>query len=118
MTVDGLNALATSPGLVEMSVGYSRSITEEDYMEALPGFPRLRKLELVGAPVGDDAASTLASLTNLVELHLTGTQIGDEGLSAMEGMKRLKTIALSYTHVTPEGLAKFERAHPGCQILR
>lgn len=118
VTARGLDTLAGIPTLAELSMGYSSHLTESDFRALLPKFGRLTKLELMGAPIGDDLAGVLSTLENLVELNLNGTRIGDEGLKLLRGMPRLELLHLGGTRVSEAGMAAFERAHPACRIER
>ncbi|MBL9168937.1 MAG: protein kinase [Verrucomicrobiales bacterium] len=118
ITAEGLRALSTAPGLLELSVGYCQNLSEEDFVDVLPEMPRLRKLELVNAPIGNQAAGAIATLTNLVDLHLSATRIDDRGLARLASLSQLENIALPRTRVTAEGIAEFKRALPRCKIAR
>ena len=118
ITAEGLRALASVRTLTGLSVGYCANLTERDFVELLPEFRRLTKLELVAAPIGNEAIQVLATLTNLVTLSLAGTQIEDEGLAMLSDLSRLKMIYLHNTRVTLDGLEDFELAHPQCRIER
>lgn len=118
ITVDGLRSLSTVPTLRELSVGFCRRISEDDFVEVLPEFRSLRKLELVGAVIGNEAARAIATLSRLVELHLSGTQIDDEGLTRLTALSRLETLMVSRTFVTEEGVTAFQRSLPQCKVTR
>jgi hypothetical protein len=118
ITAEGLRALSTAPGLLELSVGYCQNLSEEDFVEVLPEMPRLRKLELVNTPIGNQTAGAIATLTNLVDLHLSATRIDDRGLARLTSLSQLENIALPRTRVTAEGIAAFKRALPRCKVAR
>jgi serine/threonine protein kinase len=118
ITAEGLRALSTAPGLLELSVGYCQNLSEEDFVEVLPEMPRLRKLELVNTPIGNQTAGAIATLTNLVDLHLSATRIDDRGLARLASLSQLENIALPRTRVTAEGIAAFKRALPRCKVAR
>ncbi len=118
ITADGLRALAPVRSIVELRIGNCRKLSEQDFVELLPEFSRLKKLDLAASPIRTETARALAALTNLVDLNLTGTRIGDEGLAVLSGLDRLKVVHLFNTRVTGEGIAEFERAHPQCKVER
>jgi hypothetical protein len=118
ITAEGLRALVPLQNLVELRVGNCQKLSAEDFVELLPGFSRLRKLDLASSPIRMETAEVLATLTNLVELNLFGTPIGDQELALLPDLRRLKTIILQATRVTDEGVAAFELAHPQCKVER
>lgn len=118
ITAEGLRVLAPVHSIVELRVGNCRKLSERDFVELLPGFSRLRKLDLAASPIRTETARVLATLTNLVDLNLTNTRIGDEGLAELSGLNQLKVIHLTNARVTGEGIAAFERVHPQCRIER
>lgn len=115
---DGLRALVSGPNIVQLSVGNCRNLAEQDFVELLPKFSRLTKLDLVGSPIQTETVRVLGTLTNLVELNLFGTRIGDGELAMLSELRRLKTIYVGATRVTDDGIAAFERDHPQCKIER
>jgi hypothetical protein len=117
ITREGLRTLAVLR-LTLLGVGGCPKLTEDDFIEVLPEFGRLRKLELPYAAFGDEAAEAIAALTNLTELRLTGTKVTDAGLAKLAPLSRLEFLELSQTSVTAEGIATFEKAHPRCRIGR
>jgi len=115
---DGLRALVSAPNIVQLSLGNCRNLAEQDFVELLPKFSRLTKLDLVGSPIQTETVRVLGTLTNLVELNLFGTRIGDGELAMLSELRRLKTIYVGATRVTDDGIAAFEGDHPQCKIER
>jgi hypothetical protein len=115
---DGLRALVSAPNIVQLSLGNCRNLEEQDFVELLPKFSRLTKLDLVGSPIQTETARVLGTLSNLVELNLFGTRMGDGELAMLSELHRLKTIYVGATRVTDDGIAAFERDHPQCRIER
>ncbi len=97
ITRDGLRALVPVSTLTEFSAGGCPKISEQDLVELLPQFHRLRKLDLTYADFGDEASSAVVALTNLTELRLGGTKMTEVGLAK---------------------LAAFQQARPQCKIQR
>jgi hypothetical protein len=118
ITRDGLRDLAPVRTLTELSLGYCANLSEQDLVELLPEFGRLRKLQLSYTAFGNEAAGAVATLTNLSELILFGAKLSDEGLAKLSGLSRLKSLNVVGTRVTAEGIAAFEQARPQCKIVR
>ena len=119
VTQEGLRALASLRRLTELTAGNCRRITEQDWIEMLPEFHRLKRLELEDSPYGDEVAVVIAgALTNLTELRLANTKLTDAGLAHLATLPRLQTVRLTGTRITSDGLAAFEKARPRCQIER
>ncbi len=118
ITHEGLRALATARRLSLLNVGGCPNLNEDDFIEIIPQFARLRKLELPFAPFGDEALEAVATLTNLTELRLTGTKVTDAGLAKLAPLSRLELLEVQHTSVTDEGIETFERGHPRCRTER
>jgi len=107
------------PRLTELTAGNCRDIIEQDWIEVLPQFQRLRRLELEDSPYGDDLAAAIAgSLTNLTGLRLANTKITDAGLAHLATLRRLQSVRVWGTRVTADGLNAFQQARPQCTIER
>jgi hypothetical protein len=115
---DGLRALVSARNLVELGVGNCRNLSEQDFVELLPQFTRLSKLDLVGSRIGAPTVEALATLTNLVDLNLFGTRVGDGELEVLARLPSLDTLYVGASRVTDEGVAEFKRSHPHCRIER
>ena len=115
---DGLRALVSVRNLVELGVGNCRNLSEQDFVELLPQFTRLTKLDLVGSRIGAPTVEALATLTNLVDLNLFGTRVGDGELAMLARLPALETLYIGASRVTDEGVMEFKRSHPRCRIER
>jgi hypothetical protein len=88
-------------------------LTDAD-MKNLKAFPRLQKLEFVGAlsigaiNVTDAGLENLIGLTQLQSLDLGGTKITDAGLIYLTVLTQLKELSLGNTEITGAGLAKLK----------
>src|SRR6185503_1250895 len=119
ITHEGLQTIASLRRLTELIAGNCRRINEQDWIEVLPVFHRLKRLELENSPYGDEVATVIASaLTNLTELRLAGTKLTDTGLAHLATLPRLLAVRLAGTRISPDGLAAFEEARPQCKIER
>lgn len=119
ITYEGLRNIVSLRRLTELLAGNCRNINEQDFVEVLPQFYHLKRLEVEDAPYEDDFAAAIANaLTNLTELRLAGTKLTDAGLVKLGTLPQLKALRVIRTQVTSEGLAVFEKAHPQCQIER
>jgi hypothetical protein len=119
ITHEGLRTVVSLRRLTELLAGNCRRITELDWIEVLPEFSRLKRLELENSSCGDDTAAVIAGgLTNLTELRLANTKLTDAGLAHLATLPRLQAVRLMGTRVTSDGLGAFEQAHPQCKIER
>lgn len=119
ITRASLRTLTSLPRLTELTAGGCRHISEQDWIDVLPLFHRLKRLELENSPYGDNLAAAIAgSLTNLTELRLNNTQLTDAGLARLATLPRLANVRLFGTRVTAEGLGAFAEANPKCKIER
>jgi serine/threonine protein kinase len=116
ITRGGLRTLARAPALTALELVGCSKIAESDFIESLPQFHRLRKLDLSSTDFGDEAAAAVATLTNLTTLSLSGTKLTDVGLARLSGLEHLAYLTVPRARVTPEGIAGFELAHPQCRI--
>lgn len=101
----------------------------------------LKKLDLMGLPIGDDALKPVGKLTGLEELNLSytlvtlndcsahfadlgklqvlyarDTNITDRGLRSLEKLHELRWLYLYYTAVTETGVNRLQKALPRCTI--
>ncbi|MEY2407604.1 MAG: eukaryotic-like serine/threonine-protein kinase [Verrucomicrobiota bacterium] len=117
LTREGLRTLGSLRRLTELLAGDCRLITEQDWIEVLPGLHRLTRLELEASPYGDETAAVIGgSLTNLTELNLTNTKLTDAGLARLAALPWLRALRVAGTRTTSDGLAAFKKAHPQCKI--
>jgi len=116
---EGLGHLASLRRLTELRAGGCRNLTEQDLIDVLPHFHRLKRLELEHSTCGDEAVAAIAAtLTNLTELRLDYTMLTDAGLANLAKLPELKTLWLAGTRITAQGLNAFEQTRPGCKIER
>ncbi len=73
----------------------------------------IRRLDLSGTAIGDEAIPSILTLTKLRELRLAGTQVTDEGIAQLAELPRLWRLDTGRTAVTYDGLAHLEAALPG-----
>ncbi len=107
----GLGAIA--PLVTDADLAHTR-ITDAGLAKALPGFSRVKRLDLSGLPVGPAALKAVAALPALESLVLTGAPIDDSGLAALGAAKRLRRLFIAGTGATPAGISALARALPRC----
>ncbi len=76
--------------------------------EHLKGLTDLKRLELHGPQVTDDALMPLSCLMSLTLLDCSFTDVTDAGLSNIKGLTRLETLELCATQVTDAGLSNIK----------
>jgi hypothetical protein len=116
ITRDGLEFLLPSRSLTALNIGGCPNLSEDDLIEVLPRFSRLRKLELPNTVLGTEVAQAVATLTNLTDLRLSGPSVTDAVLADLAPLSRLELLHLFSTEVTIEGMDTFKSAHPNCKI--
>ena len=85
-------------------------------LKALPGFPRLRCLDLDGTAISDAALAWVAQQSCLEELWLECTGVTDAGLHHLHSLPRLAFVSLAYTEVTPAGVKALRAAVPNIEV--
>lgn len=76
----------------------------------------LKKLDLAGATVGDDALEVLAPMKSLRILNLDETRISDAGIPALKAMGHLESTSLRGTKLSPRALEELRLALPHVRI--
>jgi internalin A len=76
--------------------------------DGLGGLTGLKKLDLTGNPIGDDALKTVVMHTGLEELSLTCTFVTLEGAKDLAGLTKLKRLRIRNAQVTNAGLRILE----------
>ncbi len=76
----------------------------------------LKKLDLAGATVGDDALEVLAPMKSLRILNLDETRISDAGIPALKAMGHLESTSLRGTKLSSRALEELRLALPHVRI--
>ncbi|MFN3150707.1 leucine-rich repeat domain-containing protein [Bremerella sp.] len=113
LTDDCLPTLCQIPSLESISISIN-GIFEEDVpfdiaqYQSFERMTNLKKLELWGSNIQDEAMPVIGKLTRLEELHLSGNSITDEGLASLTNLHRLEVLSLSSDEITNAGLQQLE----------
>jgi hypothetical protein len=116
MTDAVLERLSRIEHLEELDLGASRAVTD-DGLRHLARLPRLRTLQLNGAPIGDRALEALGRIGSLETLGLAWTRITNAGVSHLAGCERLRLVDLSGT-ATGDGAIRALRGMPALRHFR
>ena len=116
MTDAVLERLSRIEHVEELDLSGSRGMTDEG-LRHLARLPRLRSLQLGGAPVGDRALQALGRVASLETLGLAWTRITDAGVSYLAGCERLCAVDLSGT-ATGDGAIRALRGKPALRHFR
>ncbi|HKB04302.1 MAG TPA: hypothetical protein VKD90_18910 [Gemmataceae bacterium] len=76
--------------------------------DGLAGMTGLKRLDLTGNPIGDDALKVVGKLTGLEELSLTCTLVTLEGTKDLAGLTKLRRLRVRNAQVTNAGLRSLE----------
>ena len=99
-----------SPRKPVIAIDADNTLFDDDCLEAIKTFSRLRDLNLHGAPVTDAGLVHLRALPKLKNLSLAFTEITDTGLAHLKGLSALQTLSLGNTHgITDAGLEQLKR---------
>jgi curved DNA-binding protein CbpA len=94
--------VARFPGLSQLSLVNSE-VTASG-LAALAHLNQLRRLDLGGAPMGDELGRVLASFPLLDTLELGATMVSDAIVPALLGLEHLEFVGLRGTKVTASGV--------------
>ncbi len=100
--VDGLKPLVGHTGIENLR--FIDTPVNNTILEQLASFPNLRKLDLRGSEIEDDAIAIVARLSALRELDLDGNAISDKGLFHVSTMTKLESLGLADMRISDQGL--------------
>ena len=93
ITNNGLQQLAASNELESLSLWDARYLSCPGVAQ-LAKLPRLRRLELTKAPIGDSSFARLAAVPNLEELSVEGSNLTEASLETAARMSHLRSLSL------------------------
>jgi hypothetical protein len=79
--------------------------------------PNLRRLNLTGTYITDDAMLKLQKLQNLRRLNISKTGVTDKYIDRLLTLKELQRLNVSNTHVSQKKLNELRRAKPSCKLI-
>jgi serine/threonine protein kinase len=86
------------------STNLDRAVITDADLAHLEGLTTLKRLDLVGTPIGDAGLVHLRTLRGLLWLELSSTQVTDKGLAELSGLTDLEWLYLNYTKIGDTGL--------------
>ena len=114
VTVGGLKRLPGFLRLRSLNLSYTRAGDED--VKQLTVCGQLRDLGLNGTRVTDAGAKHLLAMKEMRWLGLSETAVGDDGLEAVATLKHLQELNLWKSKVTPEGISRLRKALPGLEV--
>lgn len=91
---------------------------DDEGLEAIAGWDRLRDVNLNGTQVGDAGLVHLRRLGRLRELSLADTRVSDAGLDELLGLMSLDRVDLRRSAVTKSGADRFARMRPDVRAVQ
>lgn len=95
---------------------FEGSAFDDNSAAALPGMPKLKRLNLKDTKITDEGIAVMPELNKLEWLNLFGTAITDQALKDLERYTALKKLYVTGTSVSAEGVAELRTALPGTEI--
>lgn len=106
---------ALRPVLVWLQL--SRTAVTNAGVEAIRGFPRIRKLKLDHTEVDDAVVPTLLTLPDIEMVNLFATDVTDEGIERLAAHPGLLTIYCDGSKATAAGVRRIAAQYPGLEIV-
>ena len=101
---ESLALLAALPTLEDINLTSSRGFTDVG-LAHLKKLPRLKRLWLTDAAVGDESMAHIADMKSLEDLNLGSTKITEKGLAHLKGLTNLRRF-VAPNGITDDGLAQ------------
>jgi Leucine-rich repeat (LRR) protein len=79
--------------------------------------PNLKKLNLTGTYITDDAILKLQKLQHLQKLNISKTGITDKYTDKLLTFKKLQRLNVAKTHVSQKKLTELHRANPSLNLI-
>src|SRR6185503_15661559 len=93
ITDQGMQELKNLPGIVELSLYFAESVTDEG-MAVLKGWKKLRRLNIHGAKFSDTTLEHIAGITTLESLNIGSGMVTDIGLERLTSLPNLKELTI------------------------
>lgn len=96
---------------------------DDDAMETLADWEKLKHLSLSDVPISDNGVYTLRGLTDLETLDLSRStqevtsRITNASLKTLCGFTKLRKLNVNGTSIDDEGVEELQRALPNCSVL-
>lgn len=79
--------------------------------------PNLRRLNLTGTPITDDAILKLQKLQDLRRLNISKTGVSDKCIKGLLALKQLQRLNVSNTRLSQKKLNELRRSIPNCKLI-
>jgi hypothetical protein len=94
-----------------VQVAFSGDRFRKEAFDSLKELPQLKRLVLIGTPVGDDALARLGELPQCRELVIMDGKVTDAGLAYVGAMRQLTKLELHNLSLTDAGLEHLSGLH-------
>jgi Leucine-rich repeat (LRR) protein len=111
----GLRALRAAPSISDLNLSFAEQIGD-DGVSALRDWKHLRRLNLRGTKITDNALETIAGLKSLESLDVGSAQLTDAGPEHLTPLANLHRLSLGGNKLTAAGL-QFLREEPHLTYL-
>lgn len=116
VTPDLLKMIGEFSNLSSLSLN-DMPVTDDLLSNLLP-LKGLDTLSLQNTSVTDAGTAQLKKLSSLKVLFLDGSKVTDQGLLALKGLSKLTMFSVRRLNVSPQAVDEFQKALPGCKILK
>ncbi|MBI5434621.1 MAG: hypothetical protein HZA52_17450 [Planctomycetes bacterium] len=94
----------------------ARSQVGAGTLELAAGLPKLRRLDLRGAPIDDAALAKLGAHPTLAELVLAQTKLTDASLDALLALPKLERVFLWKSGLSSDAIARLRSERPSLHV--
>ena len=105
ITDEGLLRLKPATQIEDLSLLYAELITDLG-MNAIKGWRRLKRLNLRGTRIANDALVIAGGLVQLESLDVAYTRVTDDGMENLASLTHLKHLALTRSQISENEIAK------------
>jgi Leucine-rich repeat (LRR) protein len=111
----GMQELRNLPGVVELSLRFAESVTDEG-LAAIKGWKKLKRLDVHGTKISDTTLEHISGITTLESLDIGSAMITDVGLERLSTLVNLKQLTMGGNELGDAGLQAL-RQIPGLTLL-
>jgi len=115
ITDQGMQELKNAPGIVELSLYYAESVTDEG-LAALKGWKKLKRLNIRGTKISDTALEHISGIQTLESVNVGSAMITDVGIERLTSLPNLKELSMGGNELGDAGLHAL-RQMPGLTLL-
>ena len=115
VTDEGLRALKSAPGIVDLNLYYAELVTDEG-ISAIKGWKKLKRLNVRGAKISDTTLEHVSAIQSLESLDVGFALVTDVGLERLASLPNLKQLSFGGNEMGDMGLQAL-RQMPGLTYL-